>query len=129
MELPLTVLVTVLVAAMENKLSYIRFYCGTKRHLNEQLYSSSGSPVPYMEGLAAFFNKNFFIINSFMNCKAVHSNVFVKTSNVFKSADVVSIGNRNLTLVPYTGSDVRNSLNDNINDSWESLVRLPHYQI
>ncbi|OUM62685.1 hypothetical protein PIROE2DRAFT_10944 [Piromyces sp. E2] len=44
-----------------------------QRHLNEQLYRSSG-------------------------------------------ADVVSIGHRNLTLVPYTGSDVRNSLNDNIND-------------
>ncbi|OUM60231.1 hypothetical protein PIROE2DRAFT_14047 [Piromyces sp. E2] len=47
---------------------------------------------------------------------------FSMTPNIIRNADVVSIGHRNLSLVPYTGSDVRNSLNDNINDSWESLV-------
>ncbi|OUM65571.1 hypothetical protein PIROE2DRAFT_7413 [Piromyces sp. E2] len=90
-----------------------------QRHLHEQLYSSSGSHVPYMEGLAAFLTKTIPIISSSM--KLLYDR-FSKTPNEIKSANVVSIGHRNLTLVPYTGSDVRNSLNDNINDSWESLV-------
>ncbi|OUM68236.1 hypothetical protein PIROE2DRAFT_4114 [Piromyces sp. E2] len=46
-----------------------------------------GSHVPYMENLSAFLSKTIPIIR-----------------------------HRNLTLVPYTRSDVKNSLNDNIND-------------
>ncbi|OUM70529.1 hypothetical protein PIROE2DRAFT_1408, partial [Piromyces sp. E2] len=64
-----------------------------QRHLNEQLYSSSGSHVPYMEGLAAFLTKTIPIISSSMKL-----------------------------LFDRFRSDVRNSLNDNINDSWESLM-------
>ncbi|OUM61882.1 hypothetical protein PIROE2DRAFT_11995 [Piromyces sp. E2] len=90
-----------------------------QRHLNEHLYSSSGSHVPYMEGLAAFFTKTIPIISSSMK---LLFDRFNKTLNVIKSADIALIGHRNLTLVPYTGSDIRNPLNDNINDSWENLV-------
>ncbi|OUM70091.1 hypothetical protein PIROE2DRAFT_1769 [Piromyces sp. E2] len=56
-------------------------------HQLPELDCSSRSHVPYMEGLAAFLTKTIPIIR-----------------------------HRYLTLVPYTGSDVRNSLNDNIND-------------
>ncbi|OUM58041.1 hypothetical protein PIROE2DRAFT_16801, partial [Piromyces sp. E2] len=76
-----------------------------QRHLNEQLYSSSGSHVPYMKGLAAFLTKTIPIISSSMK---LLFDRFSKTPNVIKSADVVSIGHRNLTLGPYTESDIRN---------------------
>ncbi|OUM65190.1 hypothetical protein PIROE2DRAFT_7820 [Piromyces sp. E2] len=128
LDIPFIALVTVLVVAMENKLSYIGFYCAPaltqyrttslvittsfnelqidkaeQRHLNEQLYNSSG--------LATFLTITIPILSSTMK---LLFDRFSKTPNVIKSADVVSTGHRNLILVPYTGSNVRNLLNDNI---------------
>jgi len=88
-------------------------------HLNEQLYSSSGSHVPYKEGLAAFLTKITPLISSSME---LLFNRFSKTPTVIKSADVVPIGQRNFSTIPYTGSNVSSSTNESINDSWESLV-------
>ena len=90
-----------------------------QRQLDEQLYSSSGSHVPYVEGLAAFLTKSIPIISSSMK---LLFDRFSKTPNVIKSVDVVPIWHRNSLSVPYTESNVRNESNDNINDSWESLV-------
>ena len=90
-----------------------------QRQLNEQLYSSSGSHVPYVEGLAAFLTKTIPIISSSMK---LLFDRFSKTPNVIKSADVVPIGQRNLSQVPYSGSNAINLSNENINDSRESLV-------
>ena len=90
-----------------------------QRHLNEQLYSSSGSHVPYMEGLAVFLTKTIPIISSSMK---LLFDRFSKTPNVIKSADVVPIGHRNSLSIPYTESSASNSSNENSNDSWESLV-------
>ncbi|OUM67529.1 hypothetical protein PIROE2DRAFT_5062 [Piromyces sp. E2] len=41
-------------------------FVAEQRHLNEQLYSSSGSHVPYMEDLATFLTKTIPIISSSM---------------------------------------------------------------
>ena len=90
-----------------------------QRHLNEQLYSSSGSHVPYMEGLAAFLTKITPIISSSMK---LLFDRFSKTPTVIKSADVVPIWQRNFSTIPYTGSNASSSTNESINDSWESLV-------
>ncbi|OUM60649.1 hypothetical protein PIROE2DRAFT_13554 [Piromyces sp. E2] len=100
---------------MENKLSYTRFYSFNKlqidkteqRHLKEQLCSYLGSHVPYIEGLAAFHTKTIPIINSSMK---LLFDRFKKTSNVI---NVESIGHRNFKLVPYIGSGISNSLNEN----------------
>jgi len=87
---------------------------GERRHLKEQLYSSSGSSVPYMLGLAEFLTKSIPIISSSME---LLFDRFSKTSIVTESVDVVPIRHRN-NHIPYTGSNaVENSL-----DSWESLV-------
>jgi len=90
-----------------------------QRHLNEQLYCSSGSHVPYMEGLAAFLTKITPIISS--SIKLLFDR-FSKTPTVIKSADVVPIWQRNFSTIPYTGSNASSSTNESINDSWESLV-------
>jgi len=90
-----------------------------QRHLNKQLYSSSGSHVPYMEGLAAFLTKITPIISSSMK---LLFDRFSKTPTVIKSADVVPIWQRNFSTIPYTGSNTSSSTNESINDSWESLV-------
>ncbi|OUM63144.1 hypothetical protein PIROE2DRAFT_10359 [Piromyces sp. E2] len=50
-----------------------------------------GLPAPYIDDLTAFLTKPIPIINISMNCKAVYSNVFVKTPNVIMIANVVSI--------------------------------------
>ena len=85
-----------------------------QRHLNEQLYSSSGSHVPYMEGLAAFLTKITPIISSSMK---LLFDRFSKTPTVIKSADVVPIWQRNFSIIPHTGSYASSSMNESINDS------------
>ena len=72
-----------------------------QRQLNEQLYSSSGSHVPYIEGLAAFLTETIPIISSSMK---LLFDRFSKTPNVIKSTDVVSIEHTNSPSVPNTGS-------------------------
>ncbi|OUM65656.1 hypothetical protein PIROE2DRAFT_7325 [Piromyces sp. E2] len=42
----------------------------------------------------------------------LHFDRFSKTPNVIKSADVIPIEHKNLTLIPYTRSDINNSLNE-----------------
>jgi len=87
---------------------------GERRRLKEQLYSSSGSSVPYMLGLAEFLTKSMPIISSSME---LLFDWFSKTFIVTESVDVVPIRHRNIH-IPYTGSNaVENSL-----DSWESSV-------
>jgi len=87
---------------------------GELRRLKEQLYSSSGSSVPYMLGLAEFLTKFMPIISSSME---LLFDKFSKISIVIKSVDVVPIRYKN-NHIKYTGSNaVENSL-----DSWESLV-------
>ena len=72
---------------------------GERRRLKEQLYSSSGSSVPYILGLAKFHTKSMPIINSSMELFFYRFN---KTSIVTESVDVVPIRNRN-NHIPYTG--------------------------
>jgi len=87
---------------------------GERRRLKEQLYSSSGSSVPYILGLAESLTKSMPIISSSMELLFER---FSKTSIVTESVEVVPIRHRN-NHIPYTGSNaVENSL-----DSWESLV-------
>jgi len=90
-----------------------------QRHFNEQLYSSSGSHIPYMEGLEAFLTKITPIISSSMK---LLFDRFSKTPTAIKSADVVPIWQRNFSTISYTGSNASSSTNESINDSWESLV-------
>jgi len=75
-------------------------------HLNKQLYSSSGSHIPYIEGLAAFLTKITPIISSSMK---LLFDRFSKTLTVIKSADVVPIWQRNFSTIPYTGSNASSS--------------------
>jgi len=76
---------------------------GERRRLKEQLYSSSGSSVPYMLGLEEFLTKSMLIISSSME---LLFDRISKTSIV----DVVPIRHRN-NHIPYTGSNaVENSL-------------------
>ena len=92
----------------------LRIDSGEQRHLNELLYEgSSGSPVPYLVGLAQFLTHSIPIISSSME---LLFDRFSKTSIVTESADVALIWQRNNS-IPYTGSNTGNSL-----DSWESLV-------
>ena len=87
--------------------------------MNEQLYSSSGSYAPCVEGLATFLTKINPIISSFM--KLLFGR-FSKIPTVIKSTDIVPIWQRNFSTIPYTGSNTSSSTNQSINDSWESLV-------
>jgi len=72
-----------------------------------------------MEGLAAFLTKITPIISSSMK---LLFDRFSKTHNVIKSADVVTIRQRNISTIPYIGSNASSSTNESIFDSWESLV-------
>jgi len=64
---------------------------GERGRLKEQLYSSSGSSVPYMLGLAEFLTKSMSIISSSME---LLFDRFSKTSIVTESVDVTPIRHR-----------------------------------
>jgi len=69
---------------------------GERRHLKEQLYSSFGTSVPYMLGLAEFLTKSIPIISGSME---LLFDRFSKTSIVTENVDVILFCTQGLLLL------------------------------